>query len=255
MTGRLAVAIIAFAGLGFATFSGAATAVPEQVIPESLETGSPTFMAGAGTAFPGQQPSTGGGTGQSGSLAPGGSSYTGGGNAYDRMMAQTYGQTAANTAQQLGLNPNALAGFGVLESGFQNVGTANGSSSATGPWQITSGTWNDYVTRNNLPYTAADRNNPEAQAVVASYILKDYSSQVSSAIQAPATVQQTYGAWVFGPAGGSRIAAATDPSSPLSNYVSATALSNNNMTGMTVAQFYSRVGAKIGDVATQKVGA
>ena len=39
----------------------------------------------------------------------------------------------------------------------------------------------------------------------------------------------------------------------MSNYVSATALSNNNMTGWTVGQFYNRVSSKIGSVATQTV--
>ena len=249
---RIATAAVTFALM--AATIGNAVAVPEQVIPETLETGSPTFTAGAGAAFPGQQQPAPGQAGQQGGSTSGGGSYTGSGNAYDRMMAQTYGQTALTTAQQLGVNPNALAGFGVLESGFQNVGTANGSSSATGPWQITSGTWSDYVARNNLPYSAADRNNPEAQAVVASYILKDYSSQVSAATGSPATVQQAYGAWVFGPTGGGRLARSTDMTEPMSNYVSATALRNNNMTGWTVGQFYNRVSSKIGDVAGQTVG-
>ena len=107
----------------------------------------------------------------------------------------------------------------------------------------------------NLPYTAADRTNPDAQAVVANYILKDYGSQVSSAIGQPATVQQAYGAWVFGPTGGASIATATDPNAPLSNYVSAQSLANNNATGWTVGQFYSHVASKVGSLSTQTVGA
>ena len=170
------------------------------------------------------------------------------------MMAQSYGSTALSTSQQLGLNPNAIAAFGVLESNFQNVGTANGSSSATGPWQITSGTWNDYVSKYNLPYTSADRTDPTAQAVVANYIMKDYAASVTAATQQPATVQQAYGAYVFGPSAGAGLAGAS-LSEPMSNYVSATALSNNNMTGWTVQQFYDRVSSKVGAVATQTVTA
>ncbi len=169
-------------------------------------------------------------------------------------MAQSYGQTAIDTANQLGISPDAVAGFGQLESGFRNIATANGSSSATGPWQITSGTFNDVVSRYNLPYTAADRSNPEAQAVVANYIIRDYSAQVSQAIGYPATVQQAYSAFVFGTTAGKGIAAA-DLSAPLSNFASSEALANNNMTGWTVGQFYNRVSSKLGTLATQPVGA
>jgi len=66
-------------------------------------------------------------------------------------------------------------------------------------------------------------------------------------------VQQAYGAFVFGPGGGSRLAGATDTSAPMSDYVTPTQLSNNNMTGWTVGQFYNRVGSKLGGVATQMV--
>jgi len=59
---------------------------------------------------------------------------------------------------------------------------------------------------------------------------------------------------VFGVNAGANMARA-DPSAPMSNYVSATALANNNMTGWTVAQFYNRVSSKVGSVATQTVAA
>lgn len=232
--------------------------VPAQVIPTYLETGAPTFTtpAGTGTFSNGQSGSPG--SGQDGSGAGGtatGAPYTGGGGAaMANMMAQSYGQTAYATAQQLGNDPAAVAGIGQIESGFRNVATANGSSSATGPWQITSGTWSDYVNRYNLPYTGSDRTNPEAQAVVANYIIRDYAAGVSAATGQPATVQQAYGAYVFGPTAGGNIASAS-LSEPLSNYVSARSLANNNMTGWTVGQFYGLVGSKIGDVATRTVRA
>ncbi len=226
--------------------------VPPQVIPQAYETGAPSFTTPTGSAtFMGSTgvQGTSGGTGPtSGSVVAGD-----GGSSFQTMMSQSYGQTAYNTAQQIGNNPNAVAAFGQLESGFKNVATANGSSSATGPWQITTGTWSEYVNKYNLPYTAADRTSPNAQAVVANYIMKDYGAQVSSAIGQPATVQQTYGAYVFSPAAGQRLAGAVDSSAPMSNYVSATSLANNNMTGWTVAQFQNRVSSKVGAVATQTV--
>lgn len=220
--------------------------VPEQVLPSAREVGIPVFITPLGQ--PSSPPNQGGSTGGGSNV-----SYSGGGAAaLQTMMSQSYGQIAYDTAQRLGNNPLAVAGIGQLESGFRNVPTANGSSSATGPWQIVSGTWNDYVQRYNLPYTAADRTNTAAQAVVANYIIKDYAAQVSNATGQPATVAQTYGAFVFGPTAGKGIASA-NPSEPLSNFVSARGLSNNNMTGWTVAQFNNRVTSKVGDLATQTV--
>jgi len=232
--------------------------VPAQIIPTYQEVGAPTFTTPSGAAsFSGLQSGTGTGGTDPGAGGSGGSTpYAGGGSTpLQSMMATSYGQIAYTTAQQLGNSPDAVAAFGVLESGFQNVGTANGSTSATGPWQITTGTWNDYVARYNLPYTTADMTSPDAQAVVANYIIKDYSAQVSTAINASATVAQAYGAFVFGVRGGSALAGATNPNAPMSDYVSATALANNNMTGWTVAQFYNRVSSKVGSVATQTVAA
>ncbi len=226
--------------------------VPAQVIPQAYEKGAPAFTTPKGSAtFMGNTGTTT--TDDTGSGTTGSGVGGDGGRSLQNLMAQSYGQTAISTAQQIGNNPNAVAAFGQLESGFRNVPTDNGSSSATGPWQITTGTWSDYVNKYNLPYTASDRTSPDAQAVVANYIMKDYASQVSSAIGQPATVAQTYGAYVFGPAAGQRLASAVDPSAPMSSYVSATALANNGMTGWTVAQFQNRVSSKVGAVATQTV--
>ena len=238
--------------------------VPAQVIPSIPEVGAPNFMtpAGGGSFMPDGGSPTGSASTDGMDISTGGSTsttdwtgYSGGGTAaMEAMMATPYGPVAASYSSQLGLNPEAMAGLGQLESGFWNVGTSNGSSSATGPWQITSGTWADTVAKYNLPHTAADITNPAAQVQVASYIAEDYSSAVSQAAQQPATVLQTHGAWVFGPSPGSKMAM-TDPSTPLGQFVSPTALSNNNMTGWTVGQFYSNFGNKLGSAASQTVQA
>ncbi len=236
--------------------------VPAQVIPSIPELGAPTFVTPAGAgSFMGDEGGPAGtnvSTGTDG--AAGGSvpssdwtGYSGSGTpTMDKMMATPYGGLASAAATQLGVNPEAMAGLGQLESGFRNVPTANGSSSATGPWQITSGTWTDTVGKYNLPYTASDITNPAAQAQVASYIAKDYAAAVSNKTGQPATVLQTYGAWVFGPSPGGNMARA-DASDPLSSFVSAKALSNNNMTGWTVGQFYSTFGNKLGSTSNQTV--
>ena len=225
------------------------TGVPPQIIPSYAEVGAPTFVTpSGGGSFMGDT-NIGSTGGSSGSTDWTGYTSGSGSPAMDMMMATSYGSLAAASATQAGVVPEAMADLGQLESGFKNVGTSNGSSSATGPWQITTGTWADTVAKYNLPYTASDITNPAAQATVASYIAKDYSSAVSEETGQPATVVQTYGAWVFGPSPGANIAVA-NTSDPLSKYVSATALSNNNMTGWTVGQFNSHVTGKLGSSAS-----
>jgi Transglycosylase SLT domain len=184
--------------------------------------------------------------------ATGGGGSVGSGSAYAAMMATSYGTAAATDAQNAGISADALAAIGEVESGFENVPTANGSSSATGPWQILQGTFNQFNSQYGLGYSPSDITNPTARAQVASYIVKAYASAVSQATGQAATVLQTYGAYVFGPGAGSRIATA-DPSEPLSSYVSVTALTNNNMTGWTVRQFDAAMGAKLGSAASETV--
>ena len=225
------------------------TGVPPQIIPTYAEVGAPTFVTpSGGGSFMGDTGTSGTG-GSSGSMDWTGYTPEGGSSAMDAMMATSYGALAASSATQAGVTPEAMADLGQLESGFKNVGTSNGSSSATGPWQITTGTWAGTVAKYNLPYTASDITNPAAQATVASYIASDYADAVSAQTNQPATVLQTYGAWVFGPNPGANIATA-NPSTPLSNFVSATALSNNNMTGWTVGQFNANFSSKLGSSAS-----
>lgn len=246
--GLLLAAILVPGGMAWADPSPVTeTGVPAQVVPTYPEAGAPTFVTPTGgDSFLGDTSSA---SGSDGSNGWGGSSGDGG-SAMDAMMATSYGTIASNTATQIGLNPGTMAGLGEMESGFQNVATSNGSSSATGPWQITTGTWNDTVAKYDLPYTADDITNPAAQATVAAYVAKDYATTVSDATGQPATVLQTYGAWVFGPTPGAAMATA-QASAPLSEYVSSTALANNNMTGWTVGQFNSVFSNKLGSTADQ----
>ena len=223
--------------------------VPEQVHPSVSEIGAPVFR------IPGSSSGLGGSQ-QAGIVSPGGSFDSGGGStpgsSYDMLAAQSYGSTAIETSQKLGVNPNVVAAFAQVESGFRNVDTANGSSSATGPWQITSGTWNHVVQQYNLPYTTADRTNPEAQANVAPYIIRDYANAIQDTKGTPVTATQAYGAYLLGPGVGGPIARAQD-SEPLSAYASAQQLSNNNLTGLTVGQFNSLVSMRLGSAAHQIV--
>ena len=223
--------------------------VPEQIHPTVSEIGAPVFRMPGGSSGSGGSVQAGL-TGQGSGTGNGGSSVNG--SAYDTLAAQSYGSDAIETSQRLGVNPNVVAAFAQVESGFQNVDTANGSSSATGPWQITSATWNHFVQQYNLPYTAADRTNPEAQANVAPYIVRDYANAVQNTTGTPATAAQAYGAFLLGPGVGGPIARAQD-TEPLSAYASAQQLSNNNLTGMTVGQFNALVSSRLGSAARQVV--
>ena len=243
--GLLLAAILVPGGMAWADPAPVTeTGVPAQIVPTYPEAGAPTFVTPAGgSSFLGDTSDPSGSDGWGGSSGSSGS-------AMDAMMATPYGTIATNAATTIGVNPETMAGLGETESGFQNVATSNGSSSATGPWQITTGTWNDTVSKYDLPYTADDITDPTAQATVAAYIAKDYAMTVSDATGQPATVLQTYGAWVFGPTPGAAVATAP-ASAPLSNYVSSTALANNNMTGWTVGQFNSVFSNKLGSTASQ----
>jgi hypothetical protein len=223
-----------------------ASGLPPEIIPSVPEVGVTILILPGSTTTPGTGP-TGSGPGTTGGTPPAGS-----GSAYDEMMATSYGAAAANDAAAANINVNALAAIGKAESNFQNIPTANGSSSATGPWQVTSGTFMQYSNQYNLGYTSADMTNPTDNAQVASYVISSYANTVSQATGSPATVVQTYGSYVFGPTAGSLMATA-NPSAQLSQFVSARALSNNNMTGWTVGQFYSSMAPRLGSAAYETV--
>lgn len=172
--------------------------------------------------------------------------------AVDAMLATDYGSTAETVAQQQGVSVVSVAAIGQAESGFHNVPTANGSSSATGPWQFTTPTFLSVSQQHGLGYTAADVTNPQDQAVASAYLMHDYATTVSQAIGQSATTLQTYGAWVFGTQAGSDIANAS-PTTPLSDLVPARSLSNNGMSSWTVGQFRQVMTNRLGSAANQAV--
>ena len=220
--------------------------VPAQVIPSIPELGAPTFV------MPTTGPTVGGATGGSTGTA-GGATYAAGSTDALALLQATFGAGAVSAAQSVNVDPAALAAFGQIESNFRNVAAANGSTSATGPWQITSGTWSDVCQRYGLNYTSDDRADPVANATVAALYMGQIADTISAGTGQPATVAQTYAGYMFGPSTGVKLAAAQDPSAPLSNFVSSTALSNNNMTGWTVGQYFANVSGRLGSDANGTV--
>ena len=144
----------------------------------------------------------------------------------------------------------SLAAIGQVESNFQNVGTANGSTSANGFWQITTGTWNGTVARNGLG--SLDPSNPADQAVVASNIIRDTAQKVSNATGQSATTLQVYGGYLFGPSYAGALATEAD-GTPLSAIIPAASLANNGMQNLTVGDFRSRISSRLGSAANQPV--
>ncbi|MCP1243546.1 transglycosylase SLT domain-containing protein [Acetobacter lambici] len=213
--------------------------VATQIVPSIEETGAPTFV------FSGAQTSSSSGAGTSGSASRYSGAW-GSSDAMSKLLSQSYGADAVAAAKAAGINPDTLAAFGQIESHFQNTG--NSSSSATGVWQITNGTWNDYASK--LGLSSADRNDPTAQAKVASAIISSYASAVSKSTGTTATSAQVYAAYMFGPSAGSKIAAATS-STPLSSLVSGSSLAANNMSGWTVGQYLSTVSTRMGSGASE----
>ena len=112
--------------------------LPPQIIPTFGEVGI-TWNATPGSGVTG-----GGGDGTPPSntaVANPGSYQPGSSSAVDAMLATDYGATAETVAQQQGVSVVSVAAVGQAESGFRNVPTANGSTSATGPWQFTTPTF------------------------------------------------------------------------------------------------------------------
>jgi Transglycosylase SLT domain len=222
-----------------------------QIVPTYWERGTwatPSTVAGAGgPAFTGTAPVT---TTQPGATTTG--TFAGGTDPMSNMLATAYGQTAVTAAEQIGVNPAAVAGVGQAESNFRNIPAANGTTSATGPWQFTSGTFQQVSQQYDLGYTAADITNPNAQATEAAYYLRDAALAVSNGTGQPATTIQAYGGYMFGPAYAARIATAS-ASTPLSTVVPASFLANNGMSSWTVGQFQQTVAGRLGPAANQPV--
>ena len=117
--------------------------LPVQVKPTYTEPGLPAFsfptaggslLGGSGSA------DTGNGSGD-GSTSSGGGSTAGSGDAYNAMMAQSWGSAAANAAGAMGVSATALAATCAMESNCQNVG-ATGGGSASGAFQMINSTYN-----------------------------------------------------------------------------------------------------------------
>jgi hypothetical protein len=233
--------------------------VPQQIIPEVGEVGLPAFTMPTGAGSIG---STLTGTGSPGIADSGGAGTSTGSSALDTMLGTSWGTSAQQSSEALGVNASALAATCVLESGCQNV---SGTGSITGAFQMTAATYQsslaaalaqDPSLAANIVPGLAGQSDPATQAIAAAEYLKQGAQYLQSQGDTAPTVLDVRGYYNFGPQGGAQIAQAQSGAlmSDTLTGVSAQTLANNGITpGETVGQWRSGVSAKIGGAANASV--
>ena len=184
---------------------------------------------------------------------------SGDGSTLAKMLAQPWGQAAADNAAALGVNPTALAATCALESNCSaNVG---GTGTVSGAFQMTNGTYAQTVSEVHAsnPALAASittKNDPASQSIAAAQYLKDGATSLGNAgIDKPTTLD-VRGFYQFGPANGASLAGASDSqlmSTVLTGLSSQTLAANGINGGTTVGQWRQTVTSKIGSAASQPV--
>lgn len=231
--------------------------VPQQIIPQVAEVGLPTYTAPTGSVSLFGGSSGGGGTGGSG-----GTGASSGSNALDTMLGTSWGASAQQSSEALGVNASALAATCVLESGCQNV---SGTGSITGAFQMTAATYqsslaaalaqNPNLAANIVPGLAG-QSDPATQSIAAAEYLRQGAQYLQNNGVSNPTTLDVRGYYNFGPAGGAEIANATDsqPMSQVLGGVSAATLASNGISPTeTVGQWRAGVTAKIGTAASASV--
>lgn len=220
--------------------------IPQQIIPTYQETGVPPF-----SVAPGQPASP-----PIGSTGSGGDG--GGSEALSTMLDQSWGSTAVDNAQALGVSGSALAATCMLESGCQNV---SGSGTISGAFQMSDSTYDASIAAalaqdpglaGSIVQGLDGKMDPATESIAASeFILQNAQTLESAGIDNP-TVLQVRGGYNFGPQNGVAIAQAPDsaPFSAVVSGLSASTLAANGITpGETVGQWRQSVIAKIGSSA------
>lgn len=251
----MAVAIAAGSSMpAWAQVSQTISGPPVQVTPFMPEPGVPLVTVSPGSVGPVQDSSgTGTGTGSSGTGS------TTGSDALNTLLGQSWGATAIDEAEALGVNPSALAATCVVESGCTNAGT-NGT--ATGAFQMQPAAFQDGLNTalaanpalaSQIVQGAAGMSDPTTEAIAASGYLMQASSTLQSAGISNPTVLDARGYYEFGPNYGVQVAQAQS-SALMSNILPSSFLSSNGISSdETVAQWQASVAAKIGSAASQTV--
>jgi hypothetical protein len=229
--------------------------VPQQIIPEATEVGLPPFTMPTGTV------SVVGGstTGASGTSETGTSTDS---SALDTMLGTSWGASAEQTAEALGVNPSAVAATCEVESGCQNVA---GTGSITGAFQMSAAIYESSIAAALAqdPSLAADivpgpagQSDPATEAIAAAEYLKEGAEDLESdGISAP-TALDVRGYYNFGPEGGDELANAPGSeamSEVLMGTSAATLAANGISQTETVAEWRANVAAKMGSAGNATV--
>jgi hypothetical protein len=240
--------------------------LPVQVKPTYTEPGLPQFtFPTSGGSLLGGSADAGSGSGDGGTnTSSGGGSAAGSGDAYNSMMSQSWGSSAANAAGAMGVSATALAATCAMESNCQNVG-ASGGGSASGAFQMISSTYTadingavayDPALAGNIVSGSAGQMDPTTEAYAASYELRQDALTLENDGISDPTVLQTRAMYQFGTGAGPRVAAADD-SANLEQIVqlSPASLAANGLTASsTVGQWRQTIVNKLGSAtASQSV--
>lgn len=176
-----------------------------------------------------------------------------GGVPMETMLAQSWGQQAADNATRLGVNPTALAATCLIESGCQNV---RGTGTVSGAFQMTDGTYTAAMRQAGGTAGLDGKMDPAVQSIAASQELKSAATILQNRGVANPTILDTRAIYNFGAGAGPELALA-DPSTSmiaaLPTYSAETLARNGVTPGMTVGQWRASVAAKLGGTASQPV--
>jgi hypothetical protein len=242
--------------------------LPVQVKPTYSEPGLPAFsFPTSGGSLLGGSPGsvdTGNGGGDGSTSAATGSS-SGSGDAYNTMIAQSWGSAAASAAGAMGVSATALAATCLMESNCQNVG-ASGGGSASGAFQMINSTYTadingalayDPAISGSIVSGLAGQMDPTTEAYAAAYELRTdaINLQNNAGISDP-TVLDARAVYQFGAGAGPRVAEANDSDNleSIINLSSASLAANGLTANTTVGQWRQTVVTKLGsETANQSI--
>jgi hypothetical protein len=238
--------------------------LPVQVKPTFTEPGLPQFtFPTSGGSLLGGSADTGSGNGSGdGSTSSGGGSTAGSGDAYNSMMAQSWGSSAASAAGAMGISATALAATCAMESNCQNVGSSGGSS-ATGAFQMISSTYNadiqgavayDPSIAGTIVSGSAGAMDPGTEAYAAAYELRQDALTLENDKIADPTVLQVRAMYQFGAGAGPGVAAAPDDANiaELTGLSAASLAANGLNSSSTVGQWRQTIVNKLGSATANQ---
>ena len=167
--------------------------------------------------------------------------------------------TIAAAAKMVGVDPSILFKTAAVESGF-NPSAKAGTSSASGLFQFTKGTWDEMVTKYGAKYGYTPGNvspfDPKAAAIMGAHYIKDSMSALGKRIGRAVGATETYMAHFLGPAGAGKFLTAMEknPQAPAAQVMPEAAASNkpifyDNGRPRTMTEVYSVLDKKVANQA------